>query len=86
MVHYDGHEVALVTTFLGGAALLHKTMPRGWIRGMIHRQPVVALSMAWGLIGMGLPLVVPPVRRMLKMPTNQYDAIHPKATFPVYKD
>lgn len=76
MVHLDGHEVAVVSTMGGALAVLHRTMPAGWIRGFIHRQPVAAMSCAWALIGVTLPLVVPPIRRRLGMPTNQYEDGH----------
>jgi len=77
MVHYDGHEVAVVSTMGGAALVLHRTMPKGWIRGFVHRQPVVALSCAWALLGITMPLVIPPIRRKLfKLPTNQYEDGH----------
>lgn len=84
MVHLDGHELAVVTTTAGAIALVHRTLPRTWVRGLIHRQPVVAMSCAWALIGVTLPLVVPPLRRMMKLPTNQYEADHPNVVLPRY--
>jgi hypothetical protein len=35
-------------------------------------------------IGIGYPLVAVPIRRALKLPTNQYDADHPNVVFPKY--
>lgn len=80
----DGHELAIVTTVGGGLFLINRTLPKGWMRGFIHRQPVAALSCAWGLAGIALPLVVPKIRRLLELPTNQYDAEHPNVVFPKY--
>lgn len=80
----DGHEMGIVTTFGGAFYLMHRTLPANWYKGFIHRQPVAALAVAWGLTGMALPLVVPRIRRMLKMPTNQYDASHPNVVYPKY--
>jgi hypothetical protein len=80
----DGHEVAFVSTIVGCAALIHRTMPAGWMRSFVHRQPVAAMATLWAVIGVSLPLVVPPIRRTLGLPTNQYDAYHPKVNFPKY--
>ena len=74
---FDGHEVAVVTTVVGGMVLVNRTMHKGWVRSLIHRQPVASMSLAWAFIGITLPLVVPPIRRKLGLPTNQYDAEHP---------
>lgn len=84
MVYLDGHEVAMVSTISGALWLTHRSLPQNWIRGFVHRQPVAAMSVFWGLTGMALPLVIPPLRRSLGMATNQYDADHPRATFPKY--
>ena len=84
MVHFDGHEVGVVGSMGGAFYLIHRTLPKGWVRGFIHRQPVAALSVFWGVTGVVLPLVVPRLRRALKLPTNQYDATHPKAVVPKY--
>jgi hypothetical protein len=84
MPHWDGHEVSFVTSIGGAFYLFHRTLPKGWMRGFIHRQPIAAMSVVWAITGMTLPLVVPPIRRALNLPTNQYDASHPNATFPKY--
>jgi hypothetical protein len=84
MVHWDGHELAVVSTMGGAVLLVHRTLPANWVRGFIHRQPVAAMSCAWALIGATLPLVVPPLRRSLGLPTNQYDADHPGVVMPKY--
>lgn len=84
MVHYDGHEVAVISTMGGAILLIHRTLPAGWARGFMHRQPVAAMACAWGLAGACLPLVVPPLRRLMKLPTNQYDAADPKVVLPKY--
>ena len=82
---FDGHEVGFVTTFGGAAFLFHRTLPKGWLRAFIHRQPVAAMACAWALVGVTLPLVVPRIRReLLHLPTNQYDAAHPHTVFPKY--
>ena len=80
----DGHEVGVVTTMGGAIYLIHRTLPKGWVRGFVHRQPIAAMAVFWGLTGMTLPLIVPPIRRVIGLPTNQYSAEHPKATFPKY--
>jgi len=80
----DGHEVAFGTSIAGAVALVHRTLPQGWVRSLIHRQPVIAMSCAWAAMGLTLPLVVPPIRRAIGFPTNQYNAEHPKVSFPKY--
>lgn len=80
----DGHEVAVVSTMGGAMMLIHRTLPKGWVRGFIHRQPVAAMACFWGLTGMALPLLVPRLRRAMKLPTNQYDAHHEKVVMPKY--
>jgi len=84
MVNYDGHEVAVVSTMGGALFLIHRTLPKGWARSFVHRQPVAAMACFWGLAGMCLPLVVPRLRRAMKLPTNQYDAHNPKVVMPKY--
>ena len=80
----DGHEAAIVFNVAGGMWIIHRLSPKGWARSLVHRQPVIALACFWALAGVTMPLVVPAVRRALKLPTNQYDADHPNATFPKY--
>lgn len=84
MTLYDGHEVAVGTTLIGGTILVDRSMPKGWVRGMIHRQPIAAMATFWCIAGIALPVLIPPVRRALKMPTNQYNAEHPRALSPKY--
>ena len=81
---WDGHEVAFGTTIAGAAALFHRTLPKGWVRGMIHRQPIASMAIAWSIVGITLPLVVPRMRRAMKFPTNQYDHEHPNVVYPKY--
>ena len=40
---------------------------------LMDREPVVVISCAFGFTGLMLPLVVPPIRRSMGLPTNQYD-------------
>jgi hypothetical protein len=84
MTGFDGHEIAVVTTMGGALALLHRSLPRGWVRGFIHRQPIAAMASFWALAGITMPLIIPPLRRTLRLPTNQYDAEHPRAVTPKY--
>jgi hypothetical protein len=84
MGQLDGHELAVVSTMGGAILLIHRTLPKGWGRAFIHRQPVAAMACFWGLTGLALPLIVPPLRRAMKLPTNQYDAHHPNVTMPKY--
>ena len=84
MPHWDGHELAFVTTMGGALVLTHRTLPAGWVRAFIHRQPVAAMAVFWGLAGIAMPLCIPPVRRALKLPTNQYEADHPNVVLPKY--
>jgi len=80
----DGHELAVVSSVGGAVALVNRALPKGWVRGFIHRQPVAAMSCFWMLIGVTLPLTVPRIRRAMKLPTNQYDAENPKVVLPKY--
>lgn len=68
----DGHELAMVTNIGGALLLLNRSLPKGWVRGFIHRQPVAAMAALWGLVGFTLPLVVPRMRYVVGLPTNQY--------------
>lgn len=80
----DGHEAAVITTMGGAVALIHRTLPKGWARSFVHRQPTAAMACFWAFLGVTMPLIVPPIRRALKLPSNQYDAAHPHAVFPKY--
>lgn len=86
MPSFEGHEVAIIGTLSGFYAVCNATLPKGWVKSFIHRQPVAAFSVALGCVGVLMPLTVVPVRRMLGLPTNQYDAAHPNVVFPKYAD
>lgn len=82
MVHFDGHEVSILSSYLGMVAVVHGIYGKGWVRQFIHRQPVMAFSVAIGTVGVFMPVVVVPIRRRLGLPTNQYDAYHPGTIYP----
>ena len=82
MVHIDGHELAILGTTTGLYGVTTGVLGKGWVKGFIHRQPIAAFSVVLGLVGVALPVVVPPIRRRLGMPTNQYDATMPGTVFP----
>jgi hypothetical protein len=84
MAGFDGHEVAFLSTIGGAMLLIDRTMPKGWVRGFVHRQPVAAMASFWVLAGITLPLVVPPLRRAMQFPSNQYDAAHAGVVTPKY--
>mmetsp|Transcript_16682 Transcript_16682/g.34182 ORF Transcript_16682/g.34182 Transcript_16682/m.34182 type:complete len:87 (-) Transcript_16682:239-499(-) len=86
MVEWDGHEVAIFGSVSGFYAITNGVYGKGWIKSMIHRQPIVAMSFFLGGLGIALPIVVVPIRRRLGLPTNQYDASHPKCVFPVLEE
>mmetsp|Transcript_23007 Transcript_23007/g.33958 ORF Transcript_23007/g.33958 Transcript_23007/m.33958 type:complete len:92 (-) Transcript_23007:468-743(-) len=86
MIEFEGHEVAVLGTVTGFLGVTNATLGKGWVKSFIHRQPVAAFSVMLCGIGVILPLTVVPIRRALKLPTNQYDAAHPKVTFPKYAD
>ena len=71
-MHIDGHELALVSYVSTGVWLINRTFQKGWVKSMIHRQPIVAMSCFWGCLGITLPLVVPKIRYSMGLPTNQY--------------
>ena len=82
MVHLDGHELAILSTVTGALGVTHGIYGRGWYKSLIHRQPIIAFSLAMGVAGITMPLVVVPIRRKLGLPTNQYDHSHPGTVFP----
>ena len=87
MVHFDGHELAVFGSLSGFYAIANASLPRGWIKSFIHRQPVPAFSMALFGLAMLMPVTIVPVRRMLKLPTHQYDAgSRPNVVYPKYAD
>mmetsp|Transcript_10517 Transcript_10517/g.21643 ORF Transcript_10517/g.21643 Transcript_10517/m.21643 type:complete len:93 (+) Transcript_10517:252-530(+) len=73
----DGHELSIVSNFVGMAFLMNRTLPTGWGRHLIHRHPMGAIAVAFGATGIALPLILPPIRRALGLPTDQYDSEHP---------
>jgi hypothetical protein len=85
MVHWDGHELGVLTTIAGCVAVTHGCMPRGWAKSFIHRQPVAAMSCFLFGVGVLMPVTIVPMRRMLGMPTNQYDATYPGVKYPKFE-
>jgi hypothetical protein len=77
MPHIDGHELGIIATVTGMYSVTTGVLGKGWVKGFIHRQPVAAFSVALGLTGCALPILVPPIRRKLGLPTNQYEAGRP---------
>mmetsp|Transcript_34911 Transcript_34911/g.76376 ORF Transcript_34911/g.76376 Transcript_34911/m.76376 type:complete len:86 (+) Transcript_34911:96-353(+) len=82
MVHFDGHEVAILGSVSGFYGITRGIYGKGWIKQMIQRQPVVAMSVFLGAAGVALPVLIPPLRRKLGLPTNQYDASMPGTVYP----
>mmetsp|Transcript_1498 Transcript_1498/g.2133 ORF Transcript_1498/g.2133 Transcript_1498/m.2133 type:complete len:86 (+) Transcript_1498:102-359(+) len=82
MVHVDGHELAIFGTYSGVIGITRGIYGKGWFKSLVHRQPIVAFSIAIGTLGVAMPVVVVPIRRKLGMPTNQYDATFPGTVFP----
>ena len=85
MPHWEGHEIGVLSTLAGCVGILHGSMPKGWARSFIHRQPVPAMSVFMFSVGVLLPVTVVPMRRVLGLPTNQYDAEHPKVKYPKFE-
>ena len=82
MVHIDGHEIAMLSTISGAIGVTHGIYGKGWFKSLIHRQPIIAFSVAIGGLGVCMPLVIVPLRRSLGMPTNQYDHAREGTVFP----
>ena len=40
---------------------------------LFDREPVVVVSVAFGVVGLSLPILVPPLRRSMNLSTSQYD-------------
>jgi len=76
MFHIDGHELGIFATLTGLYGVTTGCLGKGWVKGFIHRQPVAAFSVGLAVVGMTLPIVVPPIRRRLGFETNQYEAGH----------
>jgi hypothetical protein len=68
----DGHELAMVSNVGGALLLVNRSLPKGWVKGFIHRQPVAAMASLLVLVGFSLPIVVPRLRYMAGLPTNNY--------------
>eukprot|EP00540_Astrosyne_radiata_P005578 CAMPEP_0116826706 /NCGR_PEP_ID=MMETSP0418-20121206/2679_1 /TAXON_ID=1158023 /ORGANISM="Astrosyne radiata, Strain 13vi08-1A" /LENGTH=84 /DNA_ID=CAMNT_0004455373 /DNA_START=98 /DNA_END=352 /DNA_ORIENTATION=- len=81
---WEGHELAVLGTLTGCYGIVGATLGPGWIRKFVHQQPVAAMSVALASAAVAMPLVIVPIRRTLKFPTNQYDASHPNVVFPKY--
>mmetsp|Transcript_54283 Transcript_54283/g.162466 ORF Transcript_54283/g.162466 Transcript_54283/m.162466 type:complete len:87 (+) Transcript_54283:552-812(+) len=82
MVRWDGHELAVVGTATGFISVANACLGKGWVKSMIHRQPVVAFSLVLATAGVAMPIFIPPIRRKLGMPTNQYEAGLPGVIYP----
>lgn len=78
----DGHELSVVTIVSGGLYIANACLPKGWPKQLIHKAPMAGMALAMGLGGIALPIIVVPIRRALKLPTNQYDPHHPDVVFP----
>jgi hypothetical protein len=74
----------MISVVTATAGILHGVMPRGWIKSWFHRNPVIALSVALGVTGVCMPLVVIPIRRYMGYPTNHYNPDHPLCVYPQY--
>jgi len=85
MVRWEGHEIGVLSTLVGCVGILHGSMPKGWAKGFIHRQPIPAMSCFLFAVGIALPVTVVPIRRSLGLPTNQYDADYPGIVYPKYE-
>lgn len=85
MVRWEGHEIGVLSTLAGCYGVLQGSMPKGWMKGFIHRQPVCAMSIFLFSVGVALPVTVIPIRRALGFPTNQYDAEYPGVKYPKYE-
>ena len=85
MVHIDGHELGIISMCTGLYGVTTGCLGKGWVKSFIHRQPVAAFSVAIGCIGVAMPIFIPPLRRKLGMPTNQYEAGLPGVVYPQLK-
>jgi hypothetical protein len=86
MVRFEGHELAILGTLSGFYGIANSTLGAGWVKSFVHRHPVAAFSCFLAGVGVAMPLTIVPIRRLLKLPTNQYDASHPNVVFPKYAD
>ncbi|KAJ8606919.1 hypothetical protein CTAYLR_008627 [Chrysophaeum taylorii] len=68
-----GHALVALTSTLTMVQWLFTTQPKGWVMKFADREPIVFFSCLLGAVGMGMPLVVPPIRRRLGYSTSQID-------------
>lgn len=81
-MHIDGHELGIFATVTGLYGVTNGVLQKNWVKSFIHRQPVAAFSVALGVFGVLMPVVIPPIRKKLGMATNQYDAGRPGTIYP----
>jgi hypothetical protein len=81
---WDGHEIGVLSTLVGCVGIMHGSMPQGWAKSFVHRQPVAAMACLLFAVGVTLPVTVVPIRRRLGLPTNQYDAEYPGVKYPKF--
>mmetsp|Transcript_24921 Transcript_24921/g.35711 ORF Transcript_24921/g.35711 Transcript_24921/m.35711 type:complete len:87 (+) Transcript_24921:117-377(+) len=82
MVKWEGSELMILGTITSLYQIANGGLGKGWAKGFVHRYPIPAMSIALGCVSVLLPIVVVPIRRKMGLPTNQYDAFHPKTVFP----
>eukprot|EP00593_Proboscia_inermis_P007775 CAMPEP_0171309928 /NCGR_PEP_ID=MMETSP0816-20121228/20120_1 /TAXON_ID=420281 /ORGANISM="Proboscia inermis, Strain CCAP1064/1" /LENGTH=46 /DNA_ID= /DNA_START= /DNA_END= /DNA_ORIENTATION= len=44
---FEGHEVAIVGTCTTIYGITSGVFGKGWVKSMIHRYPIVSMSIAW---------------------------------------
>ena len=78
----DGHELSILGTMTSLYGVVRGIYGKGWIKRFIHQEPILAMSVTLFCGAIVIPLTVVPIRRAIGLPTNQYDARHPKCVFP----
>jgi hypothetical protein len=86
MVNFEGHAVAFYTSLAGFYSITTCSLGPGWFKRVVQLHPVVGLSVILGAAGLVMPLTVVPIRRMLKLPTHQFEPHNENAVFPKYAD
>jgi hypothetical protein len=81
---FDGHELAVMGTLTGALQICNSHLGKGWFKMFFHLQPIAAASCLLFGFGVTYPLIAVPIRRALKLPTEQYCADHPDVTFSKY--
>ena len=81
----DGHELGIFGTITGIYGVANGALGKNWVKSFIHRQPVAAFSVVIGTVGILMPVVVPPIRRKLGLPTNQYESYRSDAIYPKFE-